>query len=62
METLAFITSIIIIMTAYHIAATRKLRRDYADLIIERDELREKLDQATKNDYRVNGRFAKRPK
>lgn len=33
-----------------------------ADLLTERDQLRAKLKKAEKNDYKVKGKYAKRPK
>lgn len=46
----------------------RSLRREkdnlentISDLLIERDGLRVKLKKALKNDYRIKGKYAKRP-
>jgi len=61
METIAIITVIIIAMLVYHLYSIRKIQRDYADIVIERDDLRLRLAKAEKNDYRIKGRFAKRP-
>lgn len=40
----------------------RQLRKDYITIINERDNLRKRLLKAEKNDYKVKGKYAKRPK
>lgn len=68
MDVLFCILTLVCLLGIYLALENKKLKKDmeslersYADTIIERDTLRVRVEKAERNDYKINGRYAKRP-